>query len=90
MIAEREEGAPGEGLPGLLPGESGLEWIPMAVRRALDRAGLRISLRSWQALSMKVRRSLVQLGAAAEVDRQALRSCLAHVDAVPCLSLIHI
>ena len=45
-----------------------LTLLPMAARRALDCAGLHLSLRGWQALSQAERRALIRLGAADAVD----------------------
>ena len=61
----------------LLPGEDDLTYIPMAVRRALDRAGLRITLRGWQGLSLVVRAALLGLGGAPEVDVERVAELLA-------------
>ncbi|MFO0659967.1 MAG: nitrate reductase associated protein [Polyangiaceae bacterium] len=46
-----------------------LEWIPLDVRRKLDLAGVKLSLSTWQLLSMSERRELCELdgeGALAE------------------------
>lgn len=43
-------------------------FIPLAARRALDLAGLRLSLRAWQGLSLLVRETLARLGESPEVD----------------------
>lgn len=47
---------------------AGLELLPLAARRALDRAGLHLSLEGWRSLSLEARRALVAAGAQAEVD----------------------
>ncbi|HJL17903.1 MAG TPA: nitrate reductase associated protein [Sandaracinaceae bacterium LLY-WYZ-13_1] len=60
-----------------------LTLIPMAGRRALDRAGLRLSLRAWQGLSYPVRSMLVGLGSAEEVDADDVRALLASADPPP-------
>lgn len=41
----------------------GLVWIPLAARRALDRAGIRLSLEAWQGLPLGAREELVAAGA---------------------------
>jgi cyclic pyranopterin phosphate synthase len=58
-----------------------LVWIPLAVRRALDLAGIALSLEAWQGLRVETRRSLITLGARAEVDLAAVEALLA--DAAP-------
>lgn len=60
-------------------------FIPLAGRRALDRAGLKLSLRAWQGLSLLVRETLAQLGELEEVDADRVRSLLeaAHPAAEP-------
>lgn len=54
-----------------------LVWIPLAVRRALDLTGSALSLEAWQGLQLETRRSLLALGARAEVDLAAVESLLA-------------
>lgn len=49
-----------------------LELMPMAARRALDRAGVRISLKSWQGSSLSARRTLTALGSGLVVDVAAV------------------
>lgn len=77
-------------LPGIYAfdaADAELSLMPMAVRRALDVAGVHLSLRGWQELGLPVRRQLVQLGAAERVDAAAvtgcLRGCEAHVRSQP-------
>jgi hypothetical protein len=53
-----------------------LTLLPMAARRALDCAGRHLSLHGWQGLPLVARRTLVALGAAAEVDVLAVARCL--------------
>jgi hypothetical protein len=53
-----------------------LTLLPMAARRALDRAGLHLSLRVWQTLPLATRRGLIGLGAAAELDVGAVAAQL--------------
>ncbi len=45
-----------------------LELVPIAARRALDRAGVRLSLAGWQSLDPDARRAIVEAGAEREVD----------------------
>jgi hypothetical protein len=53
-----------------------LTLLPMAARRALDCAGRHLSLLGWQGLPLVARRTLVALGAAADVDALAVARCL--------------
>ncbi len=57
--------------------------VPMAGRRALDRAGLKLSLRAWQGLSLMVRETVVRLGEAPEVDATRVRELLDGADPAP-------
>jgi hypothetical protein len=50
-----------------------LTLMPMASRRALDAAGVKLSLASYQTLAIEHRRELVRLGAEAQVDRGEVR-----------------
>jgi hypothetical protein len=40
-----------------------LELVPFAARRALDAAGIKLSLKTWQAIPLEIRRQLVRVGA---------------------------
>jgi hypothetical protein len=69
-------------LPGIYrfdDADAGLSLLPMAARRALDCAGLHLSLRGWQKLGLESRQALVRLGSEDSVDgprvRQALVGC---------------
>ena len=66
-----------------------LSLMPMAVRRALDVSGVHLTLRGWQTLGVTERRSLVQLGAAEQVDvakvLSVLHGCEAEQRPVPVL-----
>lgn len=53
-----------------------LSLLPMSARRALDCAGLHLSLRGWQRLSLAQRQTLVKLGAAEVVDPASVAACL--------------
>jgi hypothetical protein len=57
--------------------------IPMSARRALDRAGLKLSLRAWQALSLPVRATLAALGEEDIVDPEHVASLLDSADPRP-------
>ncbi len=49
-----------------------LELLPIAARRALDRAGLKLSREGWQSLPLDVRRRVVELGSDNLVDTTIL------------------
>jgi cyclic pyranopterin phosphate synthase len=58
---------------------AGLELLPLAARRALDVAGIALSLEAWRALSLEDRRALIAAGTAetvspAAVERLTLRA----------------
>lgn len=53
-----------------------LDLLPLAARRGLDRAGLKVSLTDWRKASLATRREIGSLGAAVEVDTVALRHAL--------------
>jgi hypothetical protein len=67
-----------------------LTLLPMAARRALDCAGLHLSLKGWQTLALADREALVRLGAADAVDcarvAELLAACSADVRPTPPLS----
>ena len=68
-----------------LPSEpTDLVLLPMAARRALDRAGLKLSLAAWQALPLADREALATLGSATEVDVGAVQA-LVSAPAVPAI-----
>jgi hypothetical protein len=54
-----------------------LSLLPMAARRALDCAGLHLSLQGWQRLPRVDREAVVRAGAAEKVDVQAVAQLLA-------------
>jgi hypothetical protein len=54
-----------------------LTLLPMAARRALDCAGLHLSLRGWQTLTLADRQALVRLGAVDSVDCARVAELLA-------------
>ena len=54
-----------------------LTLLPMAARRALDCAGLHLSLRGWQALPVEQRQALVRLGGTELVDHARVAELLA-------------
>ena len=53
-----------------------LELMPMSARRALDCAGLRVSLKSWQAAPLASRLQLAELGSDVKVDVRAVEQLL--------------
>jgi hypothetical protein len=59
-----------------------LQLLPMAARRALDVAGLHVSLAAWQLLPLGVRQALVALGAGTTVDATLVATQLAQAGAV--------
>jgi hypothetical protein len=58
-----------------------LSLLPMAARRALDCAGLHLSLKGWQQLSLGQRQALVRAGAPERVDVQRVVQLLAAASA---------
>ena len=56
-----------------------LSLLPMAARRALDVAGVHLSLAAWQTLALPARQLLVQLGAGESVATERVRACLREV-----------
>jgi hypothetical protein len=60
-----------------------LELVPLAARRALDAAGRKVGLEAWRAMPLAARASIVEAGAAAQVDVRAVRDALEAVDATP-------
>lgn len=59
------------------------ELLPLAARRALDCAGLKLSLVAWKALSVELRKQLVGWGSEARVDVQAVIGALRAAGATP-------
>ncbi len=53
-----------------------LELVPLAARRALDLAGLKVSLEAWRALSLETRRLIVEAGSAPAVDGAGVEAAL--------------
>jgi len=60
-----------------------LELVPLAGRRALDRAGLKVGLEAWRGLSGQARRTIVALGSADDVDAAAVRRGLVGLSHTP-------
>jgi len=54
-----------------------LELVPLAARRALDTTGIRLPRAAWTRLPLAQRRELVELGAAAVVDRAKVQALCA-------------
>ncbi len=63
--------------------DEGLKLVPMAARRALDAAGLKLSLKAWHTLALEQRRQLTGLGGEATVDADAVRVLLKAVTPAP-------
>jgi cyclic pyranopterin phosphate synthase len=53
-----------------------LELVPLAARRALDHAGVKLSLEDWRALPLERRRELAQAGSQRAVDLERVRRAL--------------
>ena len=64
-----------------------LSLLPMASRRALDVAGVKLSLASYQTLQLSDRRELVKLGAADGVDVAAVRALVSRASGEPAKQL---
>ncbi|MDI1445865.1 cyclic pyranopterin monophosphate synthase MoaC [Polyangium sp. 6x1] len=62
-----------------------LELVPLAARRALDHAGLRLPLEGWRSLSFEDRRRITRAGAEAVVDTATVHEIVqqAHPPALP-------
>lgn len=56
-----------------------LTLLPMAARRALDVAGVHLSLQGWQRLALTIRQRLVALGALEEVPVRDVFECIREV-----------
>jgi cyclic pyranopterin phosphate synthase len=56
--------------------DAALDLLPLAARRALDVAGLKLSLEAWRALPLESRRALVNLGASFAVDLEGVARLL--------------
>jgi cyclic pyranopterin phosphate synthase len=61
----------------------GLVFIPLAARRALDQAGIKLSLEAWRALPLGERRRLIEAGAAPAVKMAVVESVLSSVEPPP-------
>lgn len=57
--------------------------MPMASRRALDAAGVKLALASYQTLGLDDRRELARIGAAAQVDLGAVRQIVGRAGGPP-------
>jgi cyclic pyranopterin phosphate synthase len=55
-----------------------LDFLPIAARRALDHAGLRLSLEAWRSLSLDDRCQLVAAGADDVIDRGVVAAIVRH------------
>jgi cyclic pyranopterin phosphate synthase len=63
--------------------DPGLSLLPLAARRALDHAGLKLSLAAWQALPVDTREAVVELGSFDVVDCARLGALLVHASPPP-------
>lgn len=63
--------------------DDGLPLLPLAARRALDAAGLRLSLKAWQGLDLSSRRQMVTAGRGEDVDVAAVRAAVVEADPAP-------
>jgi len=63
--------------------DADLTLLPMASRRALDAAGLKLSLASYQTLTVTDRRALARLGAEPQVDVDAVREVANRASGAP-------
>jgi hypothetical protein len=63
--------------------DADLTLMPMASRRGLDAAGLKLSLASYQTLEVGDRRELVRLGAEPRVDVEAVRVVVGRAGGAP-------
>jgi Conserved nitrate reductase-associated protein (Nitr_red_assoc) len=78
---QREHAMGWNGIYAFDEADAALSLLPMAARRALDCAGLHLSLATWQSLSLATRQRLILLGAADSVDAVAVTCCLAQASA---------
>lgn len=63
--------------------DEGLLLLPIAARRALDHAGLRLSRAGWLSLTTEARRELAELGCATLVDVEKARALLEPASPAP-------
>jgi len=68
--------------------DAALDLLPLAARRALDVAGLKLSLEAWRALPLESRRTLVELGASSAVDLEGVARLLLPAQTTPIEALI--
>jgi cyclic pyranopterin phosphate synthase len=54
-----------------------LDLVPLAARRALDHAGVKLSLEGWRSLDLDARRRITLAGSEADVDREAVQRAVA-------------
>jgi molybdenum cofactor biosynthesis protein MoaC len=62
---------------------TGLELLPLAARRALDAAGIALSLEAWRALSLDERRALIAAGTAEVVATTGIERLLSRARPAP-------
>jgi cyclic pyranopterin phosphate synthase len=63
-----------------------LELLPMAARRALDHAGLRLSREGWVSLALAARQRLIDAGSAREVDVSVVHRECANASPAPAVT----
>lgn len=59
-----------------------LDLVPLAGRRALDSASLKVGLAAWRSLPLARRAAIVELGAAEKIDASEVRRLAAGVEAI--------
>lgn len=69
-----------EGIYDFDDADASLTFMPTAARRALDVAGVKLSLRAWEKMDHAARMDLVRAGAAGVVDAEAIVRMLASAD----------
>ena len=72
-----------EGIYDFDDADDSLTFMPTAARRALDVAGVKLSLRAWEKMDPVARMNLVRAGAFAVVDAEAVVRMLAHANPPP-------
>jgi cyclic pyranopterin phosphate synthase len=63
-----------------------LIWIPLAARRALDAAGLGLSLAAWRSLPMSAREALITAGSSHDVDIATVERHCSTAERVPVIA----
>jgi cyclic pyranopterin phosphate synthase len=63
--------------------DASLELVPLAARRALDNAGIKVSLEVWQTLPLEARRAISEAGSASSVDSARVEAALSRAETTP-------